>query len=64
MSRYLDHENGIYHEEIADMDECQYLINDVCTNPDSEQCCDFPNYEYCLYRCHHFKKEDGVIREL
>ena len=61
MSRYLDHCDGKYQEEIADMEECKHLINEVCTNPDSEQCCDFPHYEYCLYRCTHFTKECGVI---
>ena len=61
MSRYLDSENGTYQEEIADMEECKRLINDVCTNPDSEMCCDFPHPEYCLYRCPYFNKEDGVL---
>ena len=61
MSRWLDYDNGEYHEEVADMEECKHLINEVCTNPDSEQCCDFPHYEYCLYRCPHFSKEDGML---
>lgn len=63
MSRYLESCDGGYHEEIADLEECKHLINEVCTNPDSELCCDFPHYEYCLYRCSHFMKEDGIIRE-
>lgn len=61
MSRYLECENGTYQEEIADMEECKHLINDVCTNPSSQECCDFPHPEYCKLRCPHFTKEDGVL---
>ena len=63
MSRYLESCGESYHEEIADMEECKYLINEVCCNPDSDQCCDFPHHEYCLYCCPHFTKEDGVLAE-
>lgn len=48
-------------ETIDSMEECKDLINDVCTNPSSDQCCDFPHPEYCKYRCPHFTKEDGII---
>lgn len=50
-------------EEIASAEECRHLINEVCTNPDSEQCCDFPHPEYCIYRCPHFTKERGLLAE-
>lgn len=45
------------------MDECRHLYNEVCCNPDSDQCCDFPHPEYCLYCCPHFTKEDGLLAE-
>ncbi|MGN0998649.1 MAG: hypothetical protein ACI4PO_03755 [Faecousia sp.] len=53
--------NGNYLTEIVSMDECKYLIDEVCCNDQSEQCCDFPHPEYCAKRCPHFTKEDGVI---
>ena len=63
MSREIEYDrNGRrIHETIASMDECKDLINDVCTNPSSQQCCDFPHPEYCRERCPHFTKEDGII---
>ena len=61
MSRWLEEIDGEYREEIADLEQCKHLINEVCTNPDSDQCCDFPHYEYCLYRCLYFAKEDGLL---
>lgn len=64
MSRWLEvGDEGQYIETIADMDECKHLINEVCTNPDSQQCCDFPHEEYCKHRCPFFTKEDGVIKQ-
>ena len=65
MSRWIeaDAANGRITEEIAEMDECKYLINEVCTNPDSQQCCDFPHEDYCKRRCPLFAKEDGIITE-
>lgn len=63
MSRYMDYDtdNQRIHEEISDMEECKHLINDVCTNPDSQQRCDFPHPEYCAKRCPHFTREDGIL---
>lgn len=64
MSREIeyDREHRKIHEEISSMDECKHLINDVCTNPDSQQCCDFPHpEEYCKNRCPYFTKEDGLL---
>lgn len=58
MSRYLDDK---CQEEIANMDECRFLVDEVCCNPDSDQCCDYPHPEYCLYCCPHLTKEDGVL---
>lgn len=50
-------------ETIESMDECKHLINDVCTEPECDACCDFPSpEEYCSY-CRYYEKEDGVIRE-
>lgn len=54
--------NGIILQGIISMDECRYLIDEVCCNDKSEQCCDFPHEEYCKQRCPHFTKEDGIIR--
>lgn len=64
MSRWIEHDrdNRII-ETIADTEECKYLMNEVCTNPKSDQCCDFPHHEYCEFCCPHFTKEDGVIKE-
>lgn len=64
MSRWIDynHDDRRINETIASEEECKYLINDVCTNPSSQQCCDFPHpEEYCKKRCPHFTKEDGII---
>lgn len=63
MSRWADtREDGGIREEIASMDECKWLINEVCCNDASQQCCDFPHPdEYCKKRCPHFTKEDGII---
>ena len=62
MSRWLDSDRyGAYHEEIADMDECRHLINEVCTNDKSDMCCDFPHPEYCTHSCPYFAAEDGKI---
>lgn len=44
-------------------EECKHLVDDVCVNPDSDQCCDFPHPEYCQYCCPHFTYEDGTIRK-
>ena len=63
MSRWADtREDGGIREEIASMDECKWLINEVCCNDKSNECCDYPHpEEYCKKRCPHFTKEDGII---
>lgn len=64
MSRWLEDDgHGGYCEELANIDECRYLINEVCCNDKSDQCCDFPHpEEYCAKCCPYFTKEDGIIR--
>lgn len=48
-------------ETIESMDKCKHLINDVCTEPECDACCDFPSpEEYCSH-CRYYEKEDGVI---
>lgn len=62
MSRWLEDDGcGGHREELANIDECRYLINEVCCNDKSDQCCDFPHPEYCEHRCPYFTKEDGAI---
>lgn len=63
MSREIeyDRDGNRIHETIDSMDECKHLINDVCTNPSSQECCDFPHPEYCKLRCPHFTREDGLL---
>ena len=66
MSRWIDYDSDDQkiNEVIACMDECKHLINDICTNPSSDQCCDFPHpTEYCKERCPYFTKEDGLLAE-
>ena len=63
MSRWLDKVgSSVYHEEINSMDECRWLINEVCCNDKSDMCCDFPHEDYCK-RCVLFTKEDGIIEK-
>lgn len=64
MSRWMEKgSDGIILQGISSMDECRYLINEVCCNDKSDQRCDFPHpEEYCAKRCPHFTKEDGIIR--
>ena len=59
MSREIAYDGGQIYEKIVNMDECKDLVNEVCTNPSSHQCCDYPHPEYCQHRCPHFTKEDG-----
>lgn len=59
MSREIAYDGGQIYEKIASMEECKDLMNEVCTNPSSDQCCDYPHPEYCKLRCPHFTKEDG-----
>lgn len=62
MSRWLEDDGfGGHREVLADIEECRCLINEVCCNDKSEQCCDFPHPDYCTYRCPHFTKEDGLL---
>ena len=61
MSRWMEQSSdGTIRQGIISMDECRYLIDEVCCNDKSDQCCDFPHEEYCQ-RCPHFTKEDGVL---
>ena len=62
MSRWMETDkDGTIRQGILSMDECRYLIDEVCCNDRSEQCCDFPHREYCSQRCPHFTEEDGKI---
>lgn len=62
MSRWIQKdEDGSITQGIVGMDECRYLVDEVCCNDRSEQCCDFPHPDYCKTRCPHFTEEDGVI---
>ena len=64
MSRWMEKgSDGVIRQGIVSMDECRYLIDEVCCNPDSDQCCDYPHPEYCLYCCPHRTKEDGLLAE-
>lgn len=66
MSREIEYDpqGRRIHEKISDMDECKHLINDVCTNPSSQECCDYPHpTEYCKKRCPFFTKEDGLLAD-
>lgn len=64
MSRYIEsfQENGktIYHEEIADLEQCRWMYNEVCCNDKSELCADFPLEGDCRI-CLYFEKDNGVI---
>ena len=63
MSRWMDEgDDGEIRQSISSMDECRYLINEVCCNDKSDQCCDFPPPDYCKSRCPHFTKEDGTLK--
>ena len=64
MSRYIEsvtvdgrHE---YKEEIANMKQCKWMYNEVCCNPDSELCADFPMEGDCRI-CTHFERENGIL---
>ena len=48
MSRWMYQDSdGVIHQGIISKDECLYLIDEVCCNDKSDQCCDFPHPEYC-----------------
>ena len=51
----------IESEGIASMDECKNLVNGVCSDDLSDQCCSFVDPEYCRSKCPRFQKEDGII---
>ncbi len=53
--------DGIIRQGIVSMNECRYLIDEVCCNDKSDQCCDYPHSEYCQRNCPYFTKEDGII---
>lgn len=63
MSRWMEKgADGVIRQGIVSVKECRYLIDEVCCNDKSDQCCDFPHpEEYCARQCPHFTKEDGVI---
>ena len=63
MSRWMkEGSDGVIQQGIISMDECRYLIDEVCCNDKSQQCCDFPHpEEYCAKLCPFFTKEDGKI---
>lgn len=65
MSRYITrNDDGTVEEEIASMELCKWLMNDICCN---EKC---DTLGWCVsptsiceskYGCGCFEKEDGVI---
>lgn len=60
MSRWIEEmEDGKLKEEIADMDECSWMYNEVCCNDKSPHCADFPSEEICE-KCPLFKKETNI----
>ena len=65
MSRFIESSEGYQTivEEIASMDECKHMINDVCCNDLSDQVTEFVDPEYCRKFCKHFVEEDGIIEE-
>lgn len=63
MSRWIErNEDGTFKVELASMDECEWLYNEVCCNDSSDICCDFPHEDYCEKRCPYFTKENGIIK--
>lgn len=63
MSRWIDtDENENYVEEIAEMDECKFLINELCCNPECPLNKDFPFDSDCA-ECPFFTEEDGIIKK-
>ena len=61
MSRWIDiDKNEKVVEEIAEMDECKFLINEVCCNPECPLNKDFP-FESDCEQCAFFTEEDGVV---
>lgn len=64
MSRWLESDGaGGLREVLASTEECRYLIDDVCCNDRSDQCCDFPHPDYCTMCCPHFTPEDAKLIE-
>lgn len=60
MSRWNDSENGNHIEEIADMEQCRWLMNEVCCNSDCPCVADFPGEGECD-ACPYFEEEDGIV---
>lgn len=58
MSRWIKEKDGKTIEEIADTNECRWLYDEVCCNPECDQCCDFPDTEEYCPKCPHFEKEE------
>lgn len=67
MSRYISTtENGKRIEEIASMDLCKWLCNDMCCNDSCDALGWFPSpISICENgdACGCFEKEDGIIYE-
>lgn len=61
MSRWLDKDkDGNPVEEIADANQCRWLINEVCCNDDSDCVADFP-YEDDCNNCPYFTQEEFEV---
>ena len=65
MSRWIDAnpETGTVTEEIASMDECMYLINDVCCCEDSDMLGGYTHPAFCHRKCPYYQDEDGIITD-
>ena len=51
--------DGIFREEMADLNECAEMYNEVCCCPDCGHCAGFPDPEEDCKRCAFFKPEGG-----
>lgn len=64
MSRWLQkNEDGTFSQGIISMDECRYLVEEVCCNDRSDMCCDFPHPDYCSKICPFYTDEDGILEK-
>lgn len=62
MSRFIDYEP--MHIDEIDYSKCKWLINEVCTNGDSDCVADYPYPRIkCESKdtCRYFEKEDGKV---
>lgn len=59
MSRYQQKTAGGEWEEIIDdINDCCYLVDEVCCNHESNRCPDFPDADvYCKKACPNFTPE-------